>query len=1017
MVELVTANQGFYKRTRRGKVVQITREKVLRSADSCGFVHGEKLTVDGLRDIVHKGPLPHLLVLDTNAALQNIDVFESRMNVMTNVVVLQTVMQELQHLNQGVSRRLLALMKDKAKSYIFFPNEFYKETVCMRVNGESPNDANDRAVRAATKYFCGLVSDAGQVFMISNDVDNRRKAEKELQLTARSLVRYAEEHLKDVPEVLDLLAAEDGYNEARNLSHSDSPNLFEPYIPMEEVSTGLKTKQYLRGTIRARRDNCEDCYAVIHGMGKGGDERVSVSIRGRANVNRAVDGDVVALQLITDTDKKSTTSQSPGGRGTGGTASVADTTVLEATPEFMEGIEKGGERADLAPLEARVVGLVRRKWRHYAGSLASEEKDVLRDNGATSVLFLPVDKRVPPVRISTRRRAELTGKRILVGIDAWPATSEYPLGHFVRMLGNDGEKDVETAVLLHEFDVPHEAFTPEVMSCLPPSDWSIGPSDLEGRADFRNLPVVSIDPPGCKDIDDALHCIRLPNGRMQCGVHIADVTHFVHPGSPLDEEAQHRSTSTYLVERRLDMLPSLLTTELCSLRSKEDHLAFSVIWEMDDNCNVTDVQFTRSVIHSVASLTYDEAQAMLDEHAATGGRGMDAVGASVNMLAYIARTLRERRILSGALTLASPEVRFRLDADRENPTDVSVYALKEANALVEEFMLLANITVSKKILRHFPTLGILRRHQPPSKEQFLPLMTAAAAVGISLDISSSKTLADSLDAAVRENDPYFNKLLRVLATRCMMPAQYFCSGEVPPDQWWHYGLAAPVYSHFTSPIRRYADVCVHRLLAAAIGDKPLPPAYADRSKQQDLCSHMNRRHKAAQHASRASTNLHTVLYFRGRPTDEDAYVVNVASDRVVLLVPKFGLEGTVILDDLAKHLGAELTFDAVRQVLSASDTVSLTVLQKVRVRISVAADGERGQKLRLGLLIEGREFGCDEEGGLEDRDERTQSETAGVSAKMSVKDYTKEAASSATGGPKRAKKAHKITGKRKAASR
>ena len=193
-------------------------------------------------------------------------------------------------------------------------------------------------------------------------------------------------------------------------------------------------------------------------------------------------------------------------------------------------------------------------------------------------------------------------------------------------------------------------------------------------------------------------------------------------------------------------------------------------------------------------------------------------------------------------------------------------------------MLLANITVSKKILRHFPTLGMLRRHQPPSREQFEPLIRAAKAVGCTIDVSSSKTLADSLDAAVRADDPYFNKLLRIMSTRCMMPAQYFCSGEIPKEGWHHYGLAAPVYTHFTSPIRRYADVVVHRLLAAAIGVTSLPPHYADRGKQQDLSVHLNRRHKAAQYAQRASVSLYTLLYFKDHPSVETGYILSISQE-------------------------------------------------------------------------------------------------------------------------------------------
>jgi exosome complex exonuclease DIS3/RRP44 len=459
------------------------------------------------------------------------------------------------------------------------------------------------------------------------------------------------------------------------------------------------------------------------------------------------------------------------------------------------------------------------------------------------------------------------------------------------------------------------------------------------------------------------------------------VTYFVHPDSAIDKEAAHRSTSTYLVERRLDMLPGLLTTQLCSLRSKEDHLAFSVIWEMDDDANIYDVRFCKSAIHSVASLTYDEAQVMLDSPAPA-----DKVNHSVNLLNKLARILRQRRIDMGALTLASPEVRFKLDSETQNPTDVAMYSLKESNALVEEWMLLANITVSKQILKFYPTLGILRRHQPPSREQFAPLVSSALAVGVNLDISSSKTLADSLDRAVRPDDPYFNKLLRILSTRCMMPAQYFCSGEIPKDQWHHYGLAAPVYTHFTSPIRRYADVLVHRLLAATIGVIALPAANADRSRQQELCTHMNRRHRAAQYAQRGSVNLHTINYFRQRPAaQEAAYVLTVKEDSFTVLVPRFGIEGTLRWEDIMSALDCDASeFDAAahtmalssrraaapvqsaskKQKKQASAAETPTVVLKLRVfdRVSISIKVDEGsgnggdRKLVIGLVHEDKDL-------------------------------------------------------------
>jgi len=245
-------------------------------------------------------------------------------------------------------------------------------------------------------------------------------------------------------------------------------------------------------------------------------------------------------------------------------------------------------------------------------------------------------------------------------------------------------------------------------------------------------------------------------------------------------------------------------------------------------------------------------------------------------------------------------VKFVLDSESLNPIDCQSYTLFEANAVVEEFMLLANVTVGKKILRHYPTLSILRRHPAPNKAMFDSLISKARSRGFDINIDDSKRLADSLDAAVIQGDPYFNKLLRILSTRCMSPAQYFCSGEYRPQEWHHYGLAAPVYTHFTSPIRRYADVIVHRLLAAAIGVAPLPVHLSSKRYLHDLASNMNRRHRAAQLAGRASVQLHTLIFFNGDAgkKEMDAYILDIdfpdngkLSMRVI--VPRYGIEGKV----------------------------------------------------------------------------------------------------------------------------
>jgi exosome complex exonuclease DIS3/RRP44 len=281
-----------------------------------------------------------------------------------------------------------------------------------------------------------------------------------------------------------------------------------------------------------------------------------------------------------------------------------------------------------------------------------------------------------------------------------------------------------------------------------------------------------VDPPGCKDIDDALHVRPLPSGNFELGVHIADVTHFLLPGSAMDEEASSRATTTYLVQRRIDMLPKPLTEDICSLRCGVDRLAFSVIWEVTPQAEAVAVRFTKSVIASRAALTYAEAQSRIDDERLT-----DELSAGLRTLNRLARCLRRRRTERGALSLASPEVKFEIDTETHDPLDVGMYQVREANQMVEEMMLLANCAVAERCLAAFPAAALLRRHPTPPPRQFDPLLRAAAAAGLSIDPSTSLALAASLDLAVRADDPYFNKLVRIMATRCMTQAVYFSSGE------------------------------------------------------------------------------------------------------------------------------------------------------------------------------------------------------------------------------------------------
>jgi len=470
--------------------------------------------------------------------------------------------------------------------------------------------------------------------------------------------------------------------------------------------------------------------------------------------------------------------------------------------------------------------------------------------------------------------------------------------------------------------------------------------DLRGTG--RN--ICSIDPPGCEDIDDALHCMKLPNGNYECGVHIADVTHFVRPGTALDLEAAYRGTTVYLVDRRIDMLPRLLNADLCSLRPNVDRLAFSVFWELTPELEILHqkTKFAKTVIHSERAFSYGEAQSQMDDPSFT-----DELTENVRTLNKIAKRLKAERVKNGALNLASPEVKFHLDTETNNPLDVGVYELKEANSLVEEFMLLANTTVAAKIEGDFPLLAMLRRHPEPQPTQLEPLLKAASAVGFKIDPSSSGSLADSLDRIERPGDPYFNKAFRILSTRCMQQAVYFCSGSIPQDQYRHYGLAAEIYTHFTSPIRRYADVMVHRMLAVSIGVDPIPENAKTKDAVDEIAEVINKRHHMAQMAGRASTELHTLYYFRDRVVNERGIILRVRENGVVVLVPRFGIEGTIFLADQSNNSGSTV-YDDQALTLTINSTV-YRIFDWLNLEISIDKSQPHRPQLQLKILSRGDE--------------------------------------------------------------
>jgi exosome complex exonuclease DIS3/RRP44 len=499
---------------------------------------------------------------------------------------------------------------------------------------------------------------------------------------------------------------------------------------------------------------------------------------------------------------------------------------------------------------------------------------------------------------------------------------------------------------------------------------------------MRGEYVMSVDPPGCTDIDDALHCKQLENGNIEIGVHIADVTHFVIEGSPLDEEAAKRGTTVYLVDRRIEMLPSLLTSNLCSLISDVDRYAFSCVWEIKQDGEIVDVQFFKSIIRSRHSLTYEMAQNIIDDK-----NRDDQAAQSLRELGRIAKILRKKRMEAGALNLASPSVKFGIDRETLNPTDVEMYQLRETNALVEEYMLLANISVAKRVTAEFPTLSCLRRHPRPNPNKFDQLLKTLETVQVALDISTSRALNNSLDR-LNSNDGYFDTLVRILVTRCMEQAVYFISGDLPQDDYLHYGLATPIYTHFTSPIRRYADVIVHRLLACALGLAPLTKRLTDRELSRTIVDGLNKRNRMAQYAERASVELYTNVYFANRLVEgETAYVTRVRSNGLMVFVPRYGFEHLIrIKEDIC-------SYDDTKEVLTIGNT-KISTFQRVAVKIFVFRSKNYRRQLVIQItdpnIISSLENGELVPNMLKDAVQQGKQETQDVSSAVTMFDKTAE---------------------------
>ncbi|KAI8329738.1 hypothetical protein BC941DRAFT_384356 [Chlamydoabsidia padenii] len=706
-------------------------------------------------------------------------------------------------------------------------------------------------------------------------------------------------------------------------SHQRRP-LFIAHLPLSALTILFQDRQLVRGMLRVNKRNRSDAFVYCEELD------ADIYIAGSRDRNRALEGDVVAVRLI-DVDKvlqeKREKEQVKSMRNAGQTG-----TRLPDEDDENEIIFGGDDQVHLVKpkLCGVVVAIMERAQNQvYSGTLtlmrpnnkrAQEETVSHRYKKDTPkiVWFKATDKRVPLIAIPTHQTPDdfvkdsqkYSTTLFVASIKRWPISSLHPFGTLEKTLGSVFDLSTQTKAIYADNNITDTDFSEAVYNCLPPSDFE---ASVEGtttptvnpRRDFTKVRCFTIDPKDSNVLDDAFSIEKLGEDSYQVGVHVSDVTYFIKPHSSLDKEARTRGVRVDLIHFHVPMVPETLTDKITNLIPNHNRFTFSVVWNINSQGKVLDTWYGKSIIRSSAQLTIDDAYTVIQ------GGSLDSkcvaepirqdIENDIRLLATITDEMHYRRNQSGCLTQRRDELSFEFESDH-SPIGVSVLTKHiSSHRMVKELLLLANTSVAQKISSRLPEEALLRRHSSPVDRKIRALQHYCARhLGVQVDIGSAGNLEKSIRAIKDRN---LRKLVSVIVLNTLKTPKYFCAGTHDIAKYSHYALNVPLFTHFTSPSRRFADILVHRQLEYALSaDSQDTPFYLDRDSVQKLAQYCNVKKEAAMNAREQSSLLFLGTYLNKLASQSVVYreatVVAVDEEHIDVMVGELNMEKRVHLANL-----------------------------------------------------------------------------------------------------------------------